>query len=196
MRVGGVNQGFRAPADAARQLPPPPHPPNVTGGAQGVRVASVPILPARGGNVSARVAVVKTPPPPPPPVGATPPHAVPGGKVPFLVPPVGAMPPHAGQWGHVPSYKPAGGLQGPASGSHGVAYLLQPQPVWIPPAPAGPPPPKQASEVVDLTVTRRSIVWRYLSAGNDIREPAARQYRVRPSRSYQCSGQVRDRIHG
>ena len=92
MGVGGANRGLRAPADAARQPPPPPPPPNVIGGAPGVRVASVPILPARGGNVPARVAVVKTPPPPPPLVGATPPHAVRGGKVPSLVPPVGKAP--------------------------------------------------------------------------------------------------------
>ena len=160
VRVRGANRGFRAPADAARQPPPPPPPPppNVIGGAQGVRVASVPILPARGGNAPARVSVVKTPPPPPPLVGATPPHAVQGGKVPSHVPPVGAKPPHAGQWGHVPSHASAGGLQGPASGSRGLAYVSQPPPGWAPPAPAGPPPLRQAPEVVDLTVTRRTFV--------------------------------------
>ena len=157
----GVNQALRAPADAVRQPPPPPPPPQqpkVPGGVQVVGIASVPISPARGSYGPARVAVVRTPPPPPPPpVGATPPHAVPGGKVPSLVPLVGAMPPHAGQ-SKVSSYIPASGLQGPASGSHGVARLIQPQPVWVPPEPAGPPPPRQASEVVDLTVTRRGIV--------------------------------------
>ena len=157
VRVGGANQGFRAPADAARQPPPPPLP-NVIGGAQGVRVASVPIL-SRRGNVPARVAVVQTPPPPPPPpVGATPPHAVQGGKVPSHVPPVGAKPPHAGQWGHVPSHAFAGGLQGPPSGSRGLACVSQPPPGWAPPVPAGPPPPRQAPDVVDLTVTRRTFV--------------------------------------
>ena len=101
MRAGGVNQGLRAPADAARQLPPPPHPPKVAGGAQGVRVASVPILPARGSNVPARVAVVKTPPPPPPPpVGATPPHAVPGGRFRLLF----------RQWGRCPRMRANGGM--------------------------------------------------------------------------------------
>ena len=37
----GVNQGFRAPADAARQPPPPPRPPKVAGGAQGVAIVSI-----------------------------------------------------------------------------------------------------------------------------------------------------------
>ena len=63
MRVGGAKQGFRTPADAARQLLPPPLPPQVIGGAAGVRVAPVPILPARGGNALARGAVVRTPSP-------------------------------------------------------------------------------------------------------------------------------------
>ena len=112
MRVGGANQGFRTPADAARRplLPPLPQ---VIGGSTGVRVASVPILPARGGNAPARVAVVKTPPPPPPPpVGATPSHAVQGGQVPSHAPPVGAKPPHPGQGGHVPFHASASGFQG------------------------------------------------------------------------------------
>ena len=173
----GVNQAIRAPADAARQPPPPPPPQQlkVSGEVQVVGIASVPISPARGSYGPARVAVVETPPPPPPPppVGATPPHAVPGwllppppapvgatplhavqgGKVPFLVPLVGATPPHAGQ-----SYIPASGSHGLASGSHGAVRLIQPQPVCLPPEPAGPPPPRQASEVIGLTVRRRGTV--------------------------------------
>ena len=66
---------------------------------------------------------------------------------------VGATPPHAGQ-----SYIPASGSHGLASGSHGAVRLIQPQTVWLPPEPAGPPPPKQASEVIDLTVARRGTV--------------------------------------
>ena len=110
VRVGGASQGFRTPADGARRPPPPP-PPQVVGGAQGVRVASVPILPARGGNASARVAVFKTPPPPPPPpVGATPPHAVQGGKVPSHV-------------------RTSSGGKAPACGSGGGMFRLMHPPV-------------------------------------------------------------------
>ena len=108
VRVGGASQMFRQPVDT-RHLPPPPPPPQVDSGVAGVRVAPVPILPARGGNAPARGAV--RPP------------------TPHLPPPVGAMPPHAGQGGQFPSHAPANGLQGPASGSHGIAVVSQSQPV-------------------------------------------------------------------
>ena len=64
----------------------------------------------------------------------------------------GATPPHAGQ-----SNVPASGSQGPASGSREAVISTQPQPVWFPPEPAGPS-PKQASNVIDLTVSRRTTV--------------------------------------
>lgn len=67
---------------STRHLPPPPPPPpsQVGGGAAGVSVASVPILPTRGGIAPARGAVRPPTPPLPPPVGAMPPHAGQGGS--------------------------------------------------------------------------------------------------------------------
>ena len=73
VRVGGTSQMFRQLVDT-RHLPPPP-PSQVDSGVAGGRVASVPILPARGGNAPARGAVRPPTLPLPPPVGAMPLHA-------------------------------------------------------------------------------------------------------------------------